>query len=163
MDAGLSRATITRKRDPHSWNSWDHYRTINDKRLAEHPFVDSSQPNSLKWEMVEIEGYPLMRHAGQVYCIKNVILEVEKLFETTERNGKPYIRGLVYRYAAWIPGGHNVLRYHNLHGNLDEFHHRIFDPLTGEETFYEPLTRLQFPTFAEVLNEMEIICVCLTD
>ena len=62
-----------------------------------------------------------------------------------------------YRYAAWVEGGHPVLRYHNVHWNDDDYHHRVFNPLTGEETGYETLFRYQFPVFTEVLDELELI------
>ena len=50
-----------------------------------------------------------------------------------------------------------MLRYHNIHRGDNDYHHRVFDPLTGEEVFYEPLQRHQFPIFSEVLDELEII------
>lgn len=52
MDAGLSRAGIVRKRDPHDWNSYDHYQTIHEKRLAVHPFIDESRPNTVESEHI---------------------------------------------------------------------------------------------------------------
>lgn len=35
--------------DPHDWNTLDHYRTINDRRIEEHPFVDHNRPNTLRF------------------------------------------------------------------------------------------------------------------
>lgn len=67
------------------------------------------------------------------------------------------MRGVTYRYVAWLPGEHLILKYHNLHRDSSEFHHRVYDPATGEETGYERLTRRQFPTLAEVIDEIGLI------
>ena len=50
-----------------------------------------------------------------------------------------------------------LLKYHNLHQDPNEYHHRIYDPATGIEVFHEVLQRYQFPTFTEVLDELQII------
>ena len=67
------------------------------------------------------------------------------------------VRGEQYRYVSWIAGGHSVLRYHNVHAYDSDYHHRVFDPLTGRELLYEKLERFQFPTFTEVLDEIEYV------
>jgi hypothetical protein len=67
------------------------------------------------------------------------------------------VRGFSYRYAAWVENLGPVLRYHNLHEDPNEYHHRVFDPRTGQEVFYEPLRRHQFPIFSEVLDELEVL------
>ena len=35
----LSRSQIAPQKDPHDWNTRDHYITIHESRLREHPFV----------------------------------------------------------------------------------------------------------------------------
>ena len=67
------------------------------------------------------------------------------------------VRGVRYRYAAWIPGGHPVLRYHNMHYDDDFYHHRVFDPHTGRRILSERLARYQFPTLSEVIDEIEVV------
>lgn len=62
-----------------------------------------------------------------------------------------------YLFVGWIPGSHLIIKYHNHHANPDEYIHRVFDPLTGEQTLYETLHRHQFPVFSEVLDELELI------
>lgn len=94
---------------------------------------------------------------GHVYCNYQVILEVEKWFDTDYRGNRLQIRGRRYRYVAWIQGGHPLLRYHNVHEDPNEYIHRVFDPRTGKEILFEVLTRVQFPTFPEVLDEMEFL------
>ena len=86
-----------------------------------------------------------------------VDLEVENEFETRRVGGVLQVRGVTYRYIAWLPGEHLILKHHNLHDDPAEFHHRVYDPVTGKETGYERLTRRQFPTFAEVLDEIGVI------
>jgi hypothetical protein len=96
---------------------------------------------------------------GRVYCKRGVVLEVEKTLETTYSGGNLRVRGSSYRYAAWIPRGHGVvptmvLRYHNIHERDSDYHHRVFNPLTGEQEFHEKLKRYQFPTLSEVIDEI---------
>ena len=67
----------------------------------------------------------------------------------------PKVRGKSYRYVAWVRGGHPVLRYHNLHEDERDYIHRVFDPRTGQLAGYETLRRFQFPTLAEVIDEIE--------
>lgn len=87
--------------------------------------------------------------SGQLYCFRNAVLEVEKWYESRYFGRLRKVRCYSYRYAAWVTGGHPILRYHNVHRNDSEYHHRVFDPLTGAETGYETLYRYQFPLFTE--------------
>ena len=157
MDVRLSRAGIARSGDPHSWLSLDRYRTIHEKRLEEHPVVDLSRPNTIKFSLFESGGHEYVRCLGSVYCVDGVELAVGKVFETRRVGGVPQVRGVGYRYVAWRPGEHLILKYHNLHADPTEFHHRVYDPATGEQTGYERLTRNQFPTLSEVLDEIGLI------
>jgi len=103
----------------------------------------------------EDEGVVSLR--GMVRCQKSVVLEVEKWFESRYFGPTLRIRCRVYRYIAWKLGANLLLKYHNLHRDSNEYHHRIYDPSTGREVFHEVLERYQFPTFPEVLDELEII------
>ena len=85
------------------------------------------------------------------------MLDVEKVLQSSVVGGVVKVRGVKYRYVAWVAGRHNVLRYHNFHRRDSDYHHRVFNPLTGEEVFYEKLERSQFPTFTEVLDEIEYV------
>lgn len=161
MDAGLSRAGIVQPNDPHDWNSFDHYRTIHEKRLAEHPFVDETRQDTLEFTMHEFEGVVFMSQVGQVYCRHGVILEVEKWFETREVGTLLQIRCFSYRYVAWTQGGSSILRYHNLHDDDNEYIHRVFNPQDGSQVLYETLTREQFPLFTDVLDEAEYLTQAL--
>ena len=157
MDVCLSRSSLPdRGSDPHDWNTWDHYRSIHENRTENHWFVEC---NTLEFDQSE----PAYIHlAGKVYCKRNVILNVEKTLETTHTGGVLKVRGSSYLYVAWIARGGDaqptkVLRYHNIHERDYDYHHRVFDPLTGEATGYEKLERYQFPTLSEVIDEIEII------
>ncbi len=155
MDAGISRSSIPPRNDPHDWNSWDHYRTIHEERLANHPFIDPSQPHTLEFTFDEDEGILLLN--GQVYCLNDVILEVEKWYETRYFGRILRVRAFSYRYVAWVKNGNSILRYHNIHVNDSYYHHRVFDWRTGEQILYERLERYQFPTFPEVLDELDAL------
>lgn len=97
-----------------------------------------------------------------MFCKQGIVLEVQKSLERTIVGGRPQVRGLKYRYVAWIPRassyfGVPVLRYHNLHERDEDFHHRVFSPQTGEQILYETLERSQFPVMSEILDEIEAI------
>ncbi len=95
--------------------------------------------------------------SGQVRCCKTVVLAVEKWFDTQYFGNTLRVRCHTYTYVAWLPGEHLLLKYHNLHEDRDEYHHRVYDPATGVEIFHEVLQRYQFPIFTEVLDELQII------
>ena len=94
---------------------------------------------------------------GQVYCLRDAILEVDLAFRIRYSGSLLRVRPYSFRYIAWIRGGKNVLKYHNVHAGDDDYHHRVYNPLTGKEEGYETLERHNFPVMAEVLDEMELI------
>ena len=155
MVSSLLRGAIPAGRgDPHDWNSWDHYRTIHDSRLSEHPFVVSFR-DTLAFTMSEDEGVLYLE--GRVQCRKDVVLEVGKVFDTRYSGSTLRVRCYSYSYIGWLPGQHLLVKYHNLHRDQDEYHHRIYSPETGEELHHEVLRRYQFPTFTEVLDELQAL------
>ncbi len=95
--------------------------------------------------------------SGFVQCCKNVMLEVEKWFETRYFGNTLRVRCQTYMYIGWLLGEYLLLKYHNLHRDPDEYHHRVYDSTTGDELLHEILQRYQFPTFTEVLDELQII------
>ena len=149
----LSRGALRPQGDPHGWNSWDHYRTIHETRLSQHAFV-ADRPDTLVFDHGDGGELSLI---GRVYCLKDVVLEVEKWFETQYSGNTLRVRCHTYSYIGWLPGLHLLLKYHNLHRDRDEYHHRLYDPATGEEIFHEILERRQFPTFTEVLDELQAL------
>ena len=109
--------------------------------------------------MSEDEGILYLR--GMVHCLKHVLLQVEKRFETRYSGAALRVRCYSYNYVAWLPGEHLLLKYHNLHRDADEYHHRIYDPSTGDELAHEVLRRDQFPLFTEVLDELQFLADAL--
>ena len=95
--------------------------------------------------------------AGEVICRNDVALEVEIWFDARYFGATLRIRAYSFRYIGWLPGEHLLLKYHNLHRDRDAYIHRVYDPATGEEALYETLHRYQFPTFPEVLDELEYL------
>ena len=95
--------------------------------------------------------------SGRVDCLKDVVLEVQKEFDLRYSGNIIRVRCYSYSYVAWMPGQHLLMKYHNLHRDRDEYHHRIYDPTTGEEIAHEVLKRYQFPLFTEVLDELQIL------
>lgn len=87
-----------------------------------------------------------------------MVLEVTNQFETAyDRAGRMYVRCYRFRYIGRILGGNLLLKYHNLHRDRDSYIHRVYDPTTDAEEFNETLHRYQFPTFTEVLDELEYL------
>ena len=154
MVLDLLRGSIPYGKDPHDWNSWDHYQTIHESRLSEHPFVVSFR-DTPTFTMSEAEGDLYL--VGQVHCEKGITLGVEKEFDILYFGNILRVRCHTYRYIAWLPGEHLLLKYHNIHEDGDEYHHRIYAPATGIELHHEVLKRYQFPKFTEVLDELEVL------
>lgn len=154
MVPDLLRASIPPRKDPHDWNSWDHYQTIHERRLNEHPFVISFQDTldfkiSEDWTSITLEG--------TVLCHKDIFLHVAKEFDARFFGNTLRVRCHTYVYIGWLQGEHLLLKYHNMHRTDDDYHHRIYDPASGVELHHEVLQRYQFPTFTEVLDELQIM------
>lgn len=94
---------------------------------------------------------------GIIECRKGIMLLVDNWFEARHFGSTLRVRGRSFRYVAWIPGEHLLLKYHNHHLNPNEYIHRVYHPATGEELLYETLHRYQFPTYEEVLDELETL------
>ena len=94
---------------------------------------------------------------GFLFCLHNVVMQVRKGLNVRRMGGLPQVRGFSYRYVAWVQGHHALLRYHNIHLNDDDYHHRVLNWRTGEEVLYETLERHQFPTLSEVLDEVQAV------
>ncbi len=95
---------------------------------------------------------------GFVQCRNGVLLEVTKKFDISyDIQRRMYVRCYRYRYIGTVPGVSLLLKYHNLHADPDDYIHRVYDPATGVEQFHESLQRYQFPTFPEVLDELEYL------
>lgn len=154
MVSGLLRSPIAPRKDPHAWNSWDHYRTIHEIRISEHPFV-TDYGDAFNFKMSEDEG--VLHLDCIVRCQNDVSLLAVKDFEMRYVGTTLQVRCHTYRYIGWLRGGHLLLKYHNLHKDRDEYHHRIYDPATGDEVLHEVLERYQFPVFSEVLDELEYL------
>ena len=147
----LSRRAIPAQKDPHDWNTWDHYRTVHELRLNQHSFVFGDTL------VFSNEGEGVVSLIGEVICLNDVALEVEIWFDARYFGNTLRIRAYSFRYIGWLLGEHLLLKYHNLHKDPHEYHHRVYDSTTGVEIFHETLQRYQFPTFSEVLDELEYL------
>ena len=66
------------------------------------------------------------------------------------------MRGLRYRYHVRVGGRGNLLRYDNSHA-FDEFHRHEYVFPGEDQRPLETLTREEFPTLIEVLDEVQAI------
>lgn len=108
---------------------------------------------------IEHEGHLFIRFDAILWLPKAVILEVTKLFETERRGpgkGRVYVRGVSYRYNAWIEGKHNILRYDN-NDDLNDYHGHWWDKDSGDRLERRSMSRDEFPLFTEVLDELDEI------
>ena len=141
--------------DPHNWNSLSNYTFLHEKHLEEHPLVlvEDSQL-TFKIEPQPQALYDLIVVEGLLVLVNGIHLQVYKS-GAIDRSPSQRVRMTVYSYNAHFPGGHNVLRYDNMHlSEPDVYHRHVFDPATGVETVRENLTRAQFPVMHEVLDEL---------
>ena len=150
----LSRIGIPERPDPNGWQSWENYQAVLDIQLEQRSFV-VRYLDTLDIELNEDTGDLLVR--GTVGCEKGVMLDVRLIFEYDDSHIPHRVRCFRYAYIGWQIGGNLLLKYHNLHDNPDDYIHRVYDPATGEEIFGEVLRRHQFPTFPEVLDELEYL------
>ena len=70
------------------------------------------------------------------------------------------VRGLRYRYHVRVGGRGNLLRYDNSHAP-DEFHRHEYVFPTEDQRPLETLTREEFPTLIEVLDEVQAMAADL--
>lgn len=155
MDAGLPRSEQNRA-DPHGWNTIENFLLVHETRLAEHPFVDHTRPNTLKFEQYEVDGNVYFLFSGKVFCENDVTVYVFKYYESREAGGRLQIRGFSYSYNAHIENRHNILRYDNGHEDTpEEYHRHLFDMATGNEIERRIITRYELPNFYDILTEIQ--------
>lgn len=144
----------TRRKDPHDWNPLANYRFLHEKHLQEHPLVlPESRLNTFVVRTPEAP-YDVIVVEGLVLCSNGIHMYVYKVGDT-HRSPAHRVRMNIYRYNAWFPGGHNVLRYDNMHrGNENVYHRHSFDPATGEEVEYREMAREDFPVMHQILDEL---------
>jgi hypothetical protein len=93
---------------------------------------------------------------GSIRCAAGIEIDVTKLLDVRVYRRLEQVRGVSYRYNAYVRGGHNILRYDNGHAEApDEFHRHEFDPFTGHERSRTILDREDLPTLIEVVSEVE--------
>lgn len=102
-----------------------------------------------------------LEQAYLVFCQRGVSLTVSKRFQVRYLGGRRQIRAEIISYVGWFRGRHLLMKYHNLHADPNEYHHRIYDPPTGREIVHEILQRHQFPIISEVLDELQALAQAL--
>ena len=141
--------------DRHGWNSLEGYRSIHANRLNNHSLLDPNKPHTVAFNFYDVGGDLVVQIIGDIFCMGSLVVEVEKYLEAREAsNGQIFVRGFSYRYNAYLPGKHNVLRYDNGH-DLDEYHRHVWDIETGEEIHRSIISRNELPTLGEMLDELE--------
>ena len=158
MGARLQKATTSGKRaraDRHGWLTYEGYKQIHDTRLANHHFVDHSKLDSLKFELfLGLDGLLYVSLSGEIHCKDNIVLYVDKVMETRwVGKGRIQVRGLIYCYNAKITGKCNILRYDNEH-EFGDYHKHTFDIATGKQVARISLSRRDFPTLSDILDEL---------
>jgi hypothetical protein len=144
--------------DKHNWNPLANYLFLHEKHLEDHPIVQEAQFEVTYVSRPDDNAFDGISMSGFVVCTDGVLLEFEKSGEI-EKFPPRRVRMNLYRYNAWIPGGHNVLRYDNMHiGEEHVYHRHLYDHMTGQPTETSYMRREEFPVLHEILDEiMELI------
>ena len=124
--------------------------------MERHYFVNHEAPNFLGHLVSGVlgEGGEIFV-SGTLVCLREVILEVEQYLQTRYLGHTLKVRGYRYRYAAYLRGRHNLLRYHNTHQSDNDYHRVEFNPLTGALVRRSTMPRRRFPVLSQVLDELE--------
>ena len=124
--------------------------------MERHYFVNHDAPNFLDHFISGVLGDSgEILVAGTIVCGRGVILEVEQYLHTRYFGHTLKVRGYRYRYAAYLRGRNELLRYHNTHQHDRNYHRVEFNPLTGALVRRSTMPRRQFPVLSEVLDELE--------
>ena len=126
--------------------------------MEQNPFVVRHW-DTISFHFDDAAGDLMMR--GMVHCQKDVVLRVDKWFEFDAGYSPLRVRCFRFAYIGWQTGGNSLLKYHNLHADPNDYIHRVYHPDTGKQILYERLERYQFPTFPEVLDELEYLAQSL--
>jgi hypothetical protein len=99
-----------------------------------------------------------VRLRGKLSCYGGLVLHVDIALE---RDSRDQVRGVNYRYQAQFakPPLRQIFRYDNDHtyareGHPDAFHKHIFSNRTWREVEVVHIGRDNFPTLAEVIDEL---------
>ena len=141
--------------DPHDWNALENYIFLHELHIDDHPLVDEKESELTFTQLLTPEApYDMLVVEGLIVCRNGLLLRVEKSGDL-ERTSAQRVRMSLYRYNAWRPGGHNVLRYDNQHlGDEDNYHRHEFDLTTGEEVDLRYLNRQEFPVMHQIFGEL---------
>lgn len=149
----LLRRSPAPRNDPHGWVTWERCKFLCEMWMEQRPFVIS--PFSvLRAKSDQLEAASII---GIIDCQHNVRLLVTLRFDLQYFGDTLRAWCHSFLYIGWLGGEHLLLKYHNHHEDRDEYHHRIYDPNSGRQVCYERLERWQFPTLAEVLDELETL------
>ena len=137
----------------HEWNSFENYRELHERYLETHPCIED---HNVKIELFDFAGRAQVAVSGTIRCRGGIVLEVEKYAEAElrgRRNPRLWVRTYSFRYNAYLPGKHSVLRYDNNH-DFDEYHRHPYDPATGTLGPVAIITRADMPHLSQVLDEI---------
>ena len=141
--------------EKHGWLRFDRYEAIHRSALERHAFV-VEDATSFRRVLDERSGAPVVSLTGTVLCAGSIIIDVEKRLDIRLHRRRAEVGGYFYAYNAHIAGRGNVLRYDNAHLETpDEYHRHEYELVTGTEMSRSVLTREQFPTLIEVVDELE--------
>ena len=124
--------------------------------MEDHYFIDPDTPHTVQILPTGVPGFGgRIQLLGALYCLRGVVLEADKRLNTRYFGRTLKVRTYHYRYAAYLRGRHNLLRYHNTHQSDNDYHRVEFNPLTGALVRRSTMPRRQFPVLSQVLDELE--------
>lgn len=106
------------------------------------------------------EGEGVLTLAGEISCLGNIVIRVEKHLEIMEEDSPdPLVRTFDYAYNASVRGADTFVRYDNLHmqkGHRDPHHKHDIDWRNGSEFPYSPqwVGAFGWPTLSDFIEEV---------
>jgi hypothetical protein len=145
--------------NPHDWNSLDSYLFIHETYMQQ--FMDDGFVVENSVTAIPLGTPPrevILR--GRIRCQHGLFVDVLKILEVDNRNGKLYVRTSEYHYHAGVGGEEDraIFRYDNAHsylGHGDAHHKHRFDHFTWERI--EPpewVGQETWPHLNEVIEEL---------
>ena len=138
----------------HGSNRFENYQSVHQKRMQDFLLEGFVLEEDLRFQAIGRRSIVLY---GSIRCLGGIVLEVEKELQVLDGAGPTArVQTRTYRYHAWLPARHNILRYDSPHAHRPYHHVHRFDALgTGREVSIDPIEdEAAIPTLSEVLDEL---------
>lgn len=142
----------------HSPTKLSTYVSTHESRMDQFRAGDFVGEDTMAFEF-EVAGF--LTITGEISCLGNIVVRVEKNLAITEDGTPdPLVHTVDYAYNASVRGHGNILRHDNLHsypGHNDAHHRHEFDWRTGDDLPGSPswVGADGWPTLSEFLEDVQ--------